>query len=174
MMGKSSAFFINLAIVLASPLSKPMVVVTRFILLSLALWSTATSVLAADKCRPTPWDEIGPFYRPNAPIRSKIGSGYVLSGTVRSSADCKPIAGARVEFWQVGRGGVYDDAHRAAIMSDAQGRYRLETDLPPPYVGRPPHIHILVDAAGYAGLITQHYPKRGTSKASFDLVLAPE
>jgi hypothetical protein len=33
---------------------------------------------------------------------------------------------------------------------------------------------ILVDAAGYAGLVTQHYPKRGASRASFDLVLEPE
>ena len=42
----------------------------------------------AGRCAPTPWDEIGPFYRPNAPLRGKIGSGYLLSGTVRSSVDC--------------------------------------------------------------------------------------
>jgi len=134
----------------------------------------ATPLSAASKCPPTPWDEIGPFYRPNPPIRSKIGSGYVLSGTVRSAKNCQPIPGARVEFWQVGQGGVYDDAHRAAVIADAQGRYRLETDFPPPYSRRPSHIHILVDMAGFAGLITQHYPKRGTKSAVFDLVLEPE
>ena len=32
-------------------------------------------------CQPTPYDEIGPFYRPNAPVRSRVGKGYVLKGT---------------------------------------------------------------------------------------------
>ena len=118
-------------------------------------------VMAAQKCQPTPWDEIGPFYRPNAPLRSTIGSGYVLSGTVRSTADCRPLPGARIEVWQTGANGEYDDAHRATIIADSKGRYRLETDLPGSYARRPPHIHILVDMRGFAGLITQHYPKKG-------------
>ena len=129
---------------------------------------------AAYKCPPTPWDQIGPFYRPNAPLRTKIGSGYILSGTVRSAADCRPIPGARIEFWQAGPAGTYDDAHRATIIADNKGRYRLETDFPPPYGQRPSHIHILVDMRGFAGLISQHYPQRNTKSATLDLVLAPE
>jgi protocatechuate 3,4-dioxygenase beta subunit len=126
------------------------------------------------KCLPTPWEQIGPFYRPNAPLRSKIGSGYILSGTVRSAADCRPLPGARLEFWQAGPGGTYDDAHRATIIADKQGRYRLETDFPPSYGQRPPHIHLIVDLRGYAGLISQHYPGRNKRSARFDPVLAPE
>jgi len=125
-------------------------------------------------CPPTPWDEIGPFYRPNAPLRSKIGSGYQLSGTVRSSVNCSPIPGARIEVWQTDRTGKYDEAHRATLYSDAKGRYRLETDFPGGYAQRPSHIHILVDVRGYQGLVTQHYPKKGHRKAQFDLVLEPE
>src|SRR5512133_532401 len=87
-------------------------------------------------CVPTPWDEIGPFYRPNAPVRSSIGRGYLLSGTVRSSADCSPIPKARIEVWQTGPGGKYDEAHRATLVSDREGRYRLETDFPPGYAQR--------------------------------------
>ncbi|OHB27255.1 MAG: intradiol ring-cleavage dioxygenase [Desulfuromonadaceae bacterium GWB2_53_15] len=134
----------------------------------------AAPVSAAQKCRPTPWDQIGPFYRPGAPLRTKIGSGYILSGTVRSATDCRPIPGARIEFWQVGTDGTYDDAHRATIIADNKGRYRLETDFPAPYGQRPPHIHILVDMRGFAGLISQHYPQRNKKRATFDLVLAPE
>jgi protocatechuate 3,4-dioxygenase beta subunit len=130
--------------------------------------------LWAAPCTPTPWDEIGPFYKPDAPVRSSIGKGYVLRGTVRSSVDCRPIAGARIEVWQTGPDGNYDDAHRATIIADRRGRYRLETSFPPGYGRRPSHIHILVDAKGYEGLITQHYPKQGTKEASFDLVLVPE
>ena len=139
-----------------------------------ALLTAGATASASAACSPTPPDEIGPFYQPNAPVRSKIGSGYILSGTVRSSADCRPISGARIEIWQVGPGGKYDDAHRATIFADRKGRYRLETDFPPPYLRRPSHIHILVDARGFAGLITQHYPRRGKSHSRFDLVLAPE
>jgi len=135
---------------------------------------TDAPVTATQKCQPTPWDEIGPFYRPNAPLRSTIGSGYVLSGTVRSAVDCRPLSRARIEIWQTGADGKYDDAHRATIIADRQGRYRLVTDFPAGYARRPPHIHILVDMRGYAGLITQHYPKKGAKEATLDLVLEPE
>jgi protocatechuate 3,4-dioxygenase beta subunit len=132
------------------------------------------SAATAWKCAPTPWDEIGPFYRPNAPLRSRIGIGYVLEGTVRSAATCRPIPGARIEFWQAGPDGQYSDAYRATIVTDRKGRYRLETSFPPPYARRPPHIHILVDMRGYAGLITQHYPRAGQSRATFDLTMETE
>ncbi|MEI6208926.1 MAG: hypothetical protein WCP20_19285 [Desulfuromonadales bacterium] len=125
-------------------------------------------------CTPTPWGEIGPFYRPNAPERTSIGKGYFLSGTVRSARDCRPLHNVRIEIWQVGPDGTYDDAHRATLFSDHAGRYRLQTSAPPPYGRRPSHIHILVDAKGFEGLITQHYPKKGNKRAKFDLVLEPE
>lgn len=143
-----------------------------FSLILFAWWGTVAS--AAPKCPPTAHDEIGPFYKPNAPVRSKIGSGYVLYGTVRSAATCRPVPGARVEFWQAGPDGNYSDTWRATIITDRRGRYRLETGFPPPYARRPSHIHILVDMKGYAGLITQHYPKAGRKKARFDLVIETE
>lgn len=129
---------------------------------------------AAQKCTPTPHDEIGPFYRPNAPVRSAIGAGYVLRGVVRDAATCLPVPGARIEFWQAGPDGAYGDANRATVYSDAKGRYRLVTSFPPPYARRPPHVHILVDMRGYAGLITQHYPKSGAKRARMDLVMERE
>lgn len=125
-------------------------------------------------CSPTPWDEIGPFYRPNAPERSSIGRGYLLSGTVRSADGCRPLHNARIEIWQAGPDGRYNDAYRATLHSDRAGRYRLETATPLPYGNRPSHIHMLVDAEGFEGLITQHYPKKGKRGATFDLVLVPE
>lgn len=127
----------------------------------------------AGSCKPTPYDEIGPFYRQNAPVRNKIGSGYILYGKVLDT-DCKPVPTARVEIWQAGPGGEYGDQFRATIYPDKKGRYRLKTAVPPPYLRRPSHIHILVDAKGYAGLITQHYPRKGEKKGKFDLVLERE
>lgn len=140
----------------------------------LALSVCTPDPVSSTQCTPTPWDEIGPFYRPNAPVRDRIGSGYLLTGTVRSARDCSPLPNARIEFWQTGPNGVYDDQHRATVYSDRQGRYRLQTSFPAPYARRPSHIHILVDVKGFEGLITQHYPKRGTKAAEFDLVLVPD
>jgi len=150
------------------------IAVVLIVVVMAVLDGMAFPAAATWKCPPTPPDEIGPFYRPNAPQRSKIGSGYVLKGTVLSAATCRPIPGARIEFWQVGPDGQYGDAYRATIFTDSRGGYALTTSLPPPYARRPSHIHILVDMRGYAGLITQHYPKAGKRGATFDLVLETE
>jgi protocatechuate 3,4-dioxygenase beta subunit len=78
-----------------------------------------------------------------------------------------------IELWLAGPDGGYDDAHRATVRADSKGRYRFESDAPPPYFGRPPHIHLRVSAKGYQTLVTQHYPEQGAKNASFDLVLVP-
>ncbi|HAK60142.1 MAG TPA: intradiol ring-cleavage dioxygenase [Nitrospiraceae bacterium] len=125
-------------------------------------------------CLPTPPDMLGPFYTSGAPLRSSVGKGYVLAGTVRSSAACFPITKARIEFWLTGPDGQYGDDYRATMFSDTSGTYRFWSNSPKPYFGRPPHIHIRVTVDGYRTLVTQHYPEPGTSKAEFDLVLTPE
>ncbi len=139
-----------------------------------AVLVVSRQVALAERCAPTPWDEIGPFYRPNAPLRNSIGQGYLLHGTVRSAVDCRPLKNVRIQVWQAGPDGNYDDNHRATLVSDQAGRYRLQTGYPPPYGSRPSHIHILVDAKGFEGLITQHYPHPGAREATLDLVLVPE
>jgi hypothetical protein len=39
-------------------------------------------------CKPTQPDMLGPFYEPGAPVRTSVGSGYVLSGTLLGAAEC--------------------------------------------------------------------------------------
>jgi protocatechuate 3,4-dioxygenase beta subunit len=143
--------------------------------LSCALLLTAPMTRAgAAGCPPTSPDMLGPFYKPDAPIRSSVGSGYKLRGVVKSSRDCSNIEAAKIEFWLAGPDGEYDDAHRATVLSGASGAYRFESNVPGPYSGRPPHIHLRVTAIGFRTLITQHYPERGKTEAAFDLVLVPE
>jgi len=127
-----------------------------------------------EKCRPTESDALGPFYKPDALVRSSVGKGYILSGIVKSSTDCSPIAKARIEFWLVGPDSKYDDDHRATVFSGKDGTYRFESNFPKSYFGRPPHIHILISAGGFRRLVTQHYPLKGTNQGTFDLVLVPE
>jgi protocatechuate 3,4-dioxygenase beta subunit len=60
------------------------------------------------------------------------------------------------------------------MESDQKGSYRPETSFPPPYAGRPPHIHVKVFAPGHRPLTTQLYPKPGQKELSADFVLRPE
>jgi protocatechuate 3,4-dioxygenase beta subunit len=106
-------------------------------------------------------------------VRSGVGQGYTLRGVVRTAKDCSPLKGARVEFWLAGPDGRYDDLHRATVPADENGAYRFESNYPPAYGGRPPHIHIRVAAEGFTTLVTQHYPEKGRSGAELDLVLSP-
>ncbi len=124
-------------------------------------------------CDPTPTDYLGPFYKSGAPVRSSVGKGYILEGVVLSTTDCSPIARARIELWLTNPAGTYDDAHRATIFSEETGGYSFESNFPPGYYGRPPHIHIRISAAGFKTLATQHYPTRGKTTGKFDIVLVP-
>ena len=145
----------------------------KLLLAIILLAALVGDVESTVKCPPTKPDALGPFYKPDAPVRNVIGSGYVLTGTVRSSADCGIISEARIEAWQAGPDGKYADAYRATFVSDASGQFRLQTDQPPGYSFRPPHIHIRVAVSGYKTLITQHYPEEEASEAAFDLILDP-
>jgi protocatechuate 3,4-dioxygenase beta subunit len=147
-----------------------------YIFVLMALMSAPETVIRnafAATCTPTEVDALGPFYKPDAPSRTSVGKGYVLQGVVRSSKDCRPVPGAKIELWLAGPDGKYDDAHRATIITDASAAYRFESNLPPPYFGRPPHIHLRLSAKGFETLVTQHYPAGGTVSAVFDIVLVP-
>jgi protocatechuate 3,4-dioxygenase beta subunit len=152
---------------------KPWVKTLALVLLAgvLFLLGPDTGSLASP-CSPTEPDMLGPFYKPNAPMRSRAGNGYVLKGVVRST-DCSPIPGAKIELWLAGPNREYDDAHRATMIADSSGSYRFESNIPLPYGGRPPHIHLRISAKRYKTLVTQHYPVANRTAATFDVVLVP-
>jgi len=133
----------------------------------------AVAIMGGNRCTPTAEDAQGPFYRPDAPLRDKLGEGYLLTGQVKSAADCRALPEAKIEIWMTGPDGRYEDKWRATTYSGADGYYRFESHFPGPYGSRPPHIHLIVNAPGYKELVTQHYPEPGTSGGTFDLVLMP-
>ncbi|MBD0349511.1 MAG: intradiol ring-cleavage dioxygenase [Thermoleophilia bacterium] len=140
-------------------------------LLAAAAVGVGAPAESAGACKSTRPDALGPFYEPGAPVRSKVGTGYVLSGRVLAAGSCRALARARIEFWLVNPRGVYDDAHRATVFTRKDGRYRFESNRPVAYGTRPPHIHVRVTARGFRTLVTQHYPRAGRSQAVFNLVL---
>jgi len=131
----------------------------------------------------------GPLYVPGAPqseYEARLdngkmpGSVYVMEGTVRD-IEGNPLPGAVVDVWHANEKGAYSHFDpsqepynlRRRIVTDAQGRYRFRSVLPPGYAippdsptselfdllgrhgNRPAHIHFLVSAGGKRALTTQ-------------------
>lgn len=157
--------------------------VGRFLLAAVALvlaisWGTGIAAEspkdpAGQSCVPTRADSEGPFYLPGAPLTTSTGSGLTVAGRVLGAPDCRPVPGARVEWWQTDRSGRYGDAHRGSQAADPDGTYRFTTDFPGAYPGRPPHIHFKASAPGYRPLTTQLYLRGGEREVSFPIVLVP-
>lgn len=134
----------------------------------------APSVPAQSACPPSRPDMLGPFYTPNAPERDQTGRGIVVSGAVHSTRGCAALPGARLEWWSADTRGEYKDELRATERTDAEGRYRYETEAPGRYPGRPPHLHVRITAAGHRPLVTQLYPKPTDTTLTADFVLIPD
>ena len=101
-------------------------------------------------------------------MRNKIGAGgYVIEGVVMR-ANCAPVPQARIEFWHVNSQGTYDDDHRATVVADDRGQYRLDTTRPVAYGGGRAHVHIRVSRPGKS-LVAIHFPE-GAAVDRVDLV----
>jgi protocatechuate 3,4-dioxygenase beta subunit len=130
--------------------------------------TSSAQAASAPACRAgdlTPAQTEGPYYKEGSPQRDSLAAGgspgrrLTLTGTVRNS-DCRPIAGAVLQFWQADAAGQYDNSGfklRGHESTDAGGRYRLQTIIPGRYPGRTPHIHVKVQPPGGAELTTQLY-----------------
>ena len=132
---------------------------------SAASLSPAAATTDACLTQSTPAQTEGPYFKPGSPARTSLiesgmsGTRLVLSGRVLTLA-CAPVAGATLDFWQADAGGTYDNSGyrlRGHQLTDAAGRYYLETILPGEYPGRTEHIHVKVRAPGKAVLTTQLY-----------------
>jgi protocatechuate 3,4-dioxygenase beta subunit len=152
----------------------------RGVLLTIALGvlpgdaAGASPAPAAGRCPLTQGDGGDPFYKPNTPVRPHVGTGFVLTGIVRSGIDCSALKGARVEFWLRGPNGQYDDVHRGTVITDGDGRYRFESNFPGGGDVLQPHIHLRVAVPGFRTLTTVYLPRAGAAAGTFDLVLEPE
>jgi len=139
-------------------------------------------VRPAGKWEPSHKDILGPFHLAGAPFRGKVtpplepGELLVVRGRVWGFDTKRPIPSAVLDVWQADARGRYDlddpsrppqrseFRNRIRLVTDETGFYEYETIRPAPYrVGqdagayRPAHIHYMVQAPGYAKLITQLY-----------------
>lgn len=117
-------------------------------------------------------DILGPFYRPEVPVRKDLtskdlkGTVIELKGQVFGSDCVTPLSNAKVEIWHCNTEGDYDNDsegfhQRGKWYSDKEGHYSFKTILPGKYLNggkfRPAHIHFRVTAKGSQELISQIY-----------------
>jgi len=129
-----------------------------------ALWGWQLSEQKPRK--PTAWDEIGPFYKRDAPKSAQLrrpgdpGLPVRVSGTVFDTRG-NVLSGAKIEIWQANHQGLYDldgYGYRSTLIADGEGRYDFDSVMPGHYPGRVcQHIHYLVSATGHKPLTTQLY-----------------
>ena len=127
--------------------------------------ASATSSAASCTGQLTPSETEGPYFKAGSPRRTSLvdaglgGTRLSLTGRVLNRS-CTPVAGARLDFWQANAAGVYDNSGyrlRGNQLTDAEGRYSLQTIVPGLYPGRTEHIHVKVQPAGKSTLTTQLY-----------------
>ena len=121
---------------------------------------------AEKKRSPTPFCELGPFYKREAPNTSTLrtpgdaGMPLTVSGVVYSTRG-EIIPDAKLEIWQTDNDGHYDVEgyrYRALLNPGAKGAYSIDSVMPGHYPTRVcQHVHYLVTAPGYKPLITQLY-----------------
>lgn len=128
-----------------------------------ALLLAAPRAGASKTLKATPFCELGPFYKRNAPAVSQLhadGLPLAVSGSVYGTGG-EPVQGARIEIWQADSAGHYDlegDKLRASLTPGEKGAYAFESVMPGHYPGRvAQHVHYLITAPGYRPLTTQLY-----------------
>jgi protocatechuate 3,4-dioxygenase beta subunit len=127
---------------------------------ALALWE------AAESLKPTPPNDLGPFYKRGAPRIDKLsrpgdaGLPLIVSGVVFYYRG-NTLYGANLEIWQADPSGQYDNSgfhYRGQVAAADAGTYTFETKMPGHYPKRVcQHIHYKVSAAGHKTLVTQLY-----------------
>jgi protocatechuate 3,4-dioxygenase beta subunit len=141
-------------------------IILPFLPLLLLMWFISTQGAPATKnhisvsptpsqdpnCVPTFVDGDGPYYKTNAPFRTKIvpdqhnGTKLIVSGRVMAN-DCKTtLSGVTLDIWQADETGSYQNEwYRGQVTSAEDGTYHFETVAPKGYgqgtAYRPPHIH---------------------------------
>src|SRR5436190_17282244 len=94
--------------------------------------------------QPTPWNELGPFYRKGAPRTTRLrttgdrGMRLSVSGRVFDTrGDVLP--GATLEIWHTNDAGQYDLSgyhYRTSLVADNTGSYAFESIMPGHYPAR--------------------------------------
>jgi hypothetical protein len=108
-------------------------------------------------------------YIPDAPEADSLGSGFVITGLVRSAEGCTPLEGVRVQVWLATETGSERD-NRASVRTGADGRYRIRTAPTIPQFGEP-NIHVGYDDEEYREVFIRRVVDLDDERAVVNLTL---
>jgi hypothetical protein len=123
---------------------------------------------------PEPLVLIGQFPEHNFLERSRVGEGFVLTGTIYEAETCLPVVGAKIEFEMTNADGEYDGTATGTVYTNQQGSYRVDIIVPGSYDDVPAHIHMYISAEGYEGAVTEHVLQDGEVTGQTDVSLRIE
>lgn len=84
-------------------------------------------------------------YSPNAPLVDNLGTGFMVSGSVRQAGSGEPLANVRIQIWAAtARGGEREPSNHGSVMTGSDGSFRLEMSQIVPNFGQP-HAHLAYD-----------------------------
>jgi hypothetical protein len=109
-------------------------------------------------------------YIPDAPGRDSLGSGFVITGLVRSASGCRPLKNVRIQVWLATETGGEQD-NRASVRTGADGRYRIRTAPTVAQFGEP-NIHVGYDDGDYDDVFIRRVVELDDERAVVDLTLA--
>ncbi len=109
-------------------------------------------------------------YIPDAPALASLGSGFVITGLVRSAAGCRPLDDVRIQVWLATETGGEQD-NRASVRTGSDGRYRIQTDPTVPQFGEP-NIHVGYDDDAYGEVFIRRVVDLDDERAIVNLTLA--
>lgn len=113
-------------------------------------------------------------YRPGAPLVASLGSGFLMSGTVRRAGDGAPIGNARIQIWAATtRGGEREPSNHGSVLTRADGSYSLEMPQIVPNFGQP-HAHLAYDDGAFETVFLRPVmPSASDRSLRADFVLMP-
>ncbi|WP_116707667.1 twin-arginine translocation pathway signal [Actinomycetospora cinnamomea] len=134
--------------------------------------AAAATVGPGSTCTPTLTNPGGRNnYRPDAPRDVPLGRGLEITGVVRDTL-CRPLPGVPVQVWLQTASGS-ERENRTTVLTDADGRYRVETDPAVSQFGEP-NVHVAHDAEGpWRDVFQRHVVDTDDTLAVVDLVLVP-
>ncbi|MGI8730005.1 MAG: hypothetical protein ACR2LK_08470 [Solirubrobacteraceae bacterium] len=98
-------------------------------------------------------------YIADAPERDSLGSGFVITGLVRSADGCRPLEDVRVQVWLATETGSEQD-NRASVRTGADGSYRIATAPTVAQFGEP-NIHVGHEGDDYRSVFIRLALARG-------------
>ncbi|MBO9401548.1 twin-arginine translocation pathway signal [Shimia sp. R9_3] len=113
-------------------------------------------------------------YRPNAPLVDRLGSGFIVSGTVLRAGNGAPVANTRIQIWAATTlGGEREPRNHGSVLTRADGTYSLEMEQIVPNFGEP-HAHLAYDDGAYKTLFLRPVmPSAQDTSLTVDFVLQP-